>query len=224
MGKSNGKSTPSFNAQAFLDSAGLSKTIVEYGRSESIFSQGDRCESVLLLLARYGKQNKPRQVVPKISQETLSEMVGTIESPPGTWTGSGSNVYRHQLQACRLGKVLLASIESDEVSEPELERRGDMKEIEGAAPHRRRAFPADLAGTSERRAPQDIGLHIAAFGHILVKGGQCIGQCVGAHGSTKGGKADAVDDFQTAMLSDRERSSCSCSPRAHCRRFRFVNV
>ena len=44
-----------------------------------------------------------------------------------------------------------------------------MKHIEGTAPHRLRVFAADLAGTSERRAPQDIGLHIAAFGHILVK-------------------------------------------------------
>ncbi len=181
-----GKRIPGFNAQAFLDSAGLSKTIVEYGRSEAIFSQGDRCNTVmyiqkggvklsvlsktgreavvamlgpgdffgegclagqplrigsataitssivlviekrqmlkvlhdehalsdrfiahmlsrnvrveqdlidqlfnsserrlaraLLLLARYGKQGKPRQVVPKISQETLSKMVGTTRS------------------------------------------------------------------------------------------------------------------------------------------------
>lgn len=180
------KHTSRFNAQAFLDSAGLSKTIVDYGRAEAIFSQGDPCDTVmyirqggvklsvlsetgreavvamlgpgdffgegclagqpvrigtataitpssilviqkaqmvkvlhaehalsdrfiahmlsrnarveqdlidqlfnsserrlaraLLLLARYGKQEKPRQVVPKISQETLSEMVGTTRS------------------------------------------------------------------------------------------------------------------------------------------------
>jgi CRP/FNR family transcriptional regulator, cyclic AMP receptor protein len=181
-----GKRTASFNTQAFLDSAGLSKKIVEYGPTEAIFSQGDRCDSVmyirtgevklsvlsktgreavvamlspgaffgegclagqairigsatavtatsvlviekqqmvkvlhdeqalsdrfiahmlsrnvrieqdlidqlfnsserrlartLLLLARYGAQEKPRQVVPKISQETLSKMVGTTRS------------------------------------------------------------------------------------------------------------------------------------------------
>jgi CRP/FNR family transcriptional regulator, cyclic AMP receptor protein len=40
------KSTSSFNAQAFLDSAGLSKRIVEYGRAEVIFSQGDPCDRV----------------------------------------------------------------------------------------------------------------------------------------------------------------------------------
>jgi CRP/FNR family transcriptional regulator, cyclic AMP receptor protein len=175
-----------FNAQVFLDSAGLSKTIVEYHRNEVVFTQGDSSGSVmyiqkggvklsvlsktgreavvamlgpgeffgeaclagqtirigtataitpttvleiaknqmvkvlheqhaladrfiahmlsrnvrieqdlidqlfnssekrlaraLLLLARYGKQDKPKQVVPKISQETLSEMVGTTRS------------------------------------------------------------------------------------------------------------------------------------------------
>ena len=176
----------SFNAQAFLDSAGLSKTIVEYHRNEVVFTQGDSSDSVmyiqkggiklsvlskagreavvamlgpsdffgegclagqtirigtataitpttvleitknqmvkvlheqhalsdrfiahmlsrnvrieqdlidqlfnssekrlaraLLLLARYGRQEKPKQVVAKISQETLSEMVGTTRS------------------------------------------------------------------------------------------------------------------------------------------------
>jgi CRP-like cAMP-binding protein len=180
------KGKGSFNAQAFLDSAGLSKKIVEYRRAEVIFAQGDACDDVmylqnggvklsvlsktgreavvamlgpgdffgegclagqpvrigsataitpstvlliqktqmvkvlhkqhalsdrfishmlsrnvrieqdlidqlfnssekrlaraLLLLARYGKQDKPRQVVAKISQETLSEMVGTTRS------------------------------------------------------------------------------------------------------------------------------------------------
>jgi CRP/FNR family cyclic AMP-dependent transcriptional regulator len=180
------KATTGFNAQAFLDSAGIAKKAVEYGRGESIFTQGDACEHVLyiqtggvklsvlsktgreavvamlgpgdffgegclagqpirmgsataitpslilpvpkekmvrllhrqhtmsdrfithmlarnirieedlvdqlfnssekrlartlLLLARYGKQDKPSRVVPKISQETLAEMVGTTRS------------------------------------------------------------------------------------------------------------------------------------------------
>jgi CRP-like cAMP-binding protein len=181
-----GKGMRGFNAQAFLDSAGLSKKIVEFARNEVVFSQGDDCDDVLyiqrggvklsvlsktgreavvamlgpgdffgegclagqplrigsataitpstilviekqqmvnvlheqhalsdrfiahmlsrnvrieqdlidqlfnssekrlaralLLLARYGKQVKPRQVVAKISQETLSEIVGTTRS------------------------------------------------------------------------------------------------------------------------------------------------
>jgi CRP/FNR family transcriptional regulator, cyclic AMP receptor protein len=177
---------PVFNVQAFLDSAGIARTIVKYGRGETIFSQGDACEHVmyiqsggvklsvlsktgreavvamlgpgdffgegclagqpfrigsataitpsavlrvakqkmvrllhrqhamsdrfiahmlarnirieedlidqlfnssekrlaraLLLLARYGKQDKPTRVVPKVSQETLAEMIGTTRS------------------------------------------------------------------------------------------------------------------------------------------------
>jgi CRP/FNR family transcriptional regulator, cyclic AMP receptor protein len=177
---------PAFNAQAFLDSAGLAEKIVEYGRGETIFTQGDPCEDVLyiqtggvklsvlsktgreavvamigsgdffgegclagqplrmgsatamtpsgilfiakekmvrllhkqhamsdrfishmlsrnirieedlidqlfnssekrlartlLLLARYGRQDKPSRLVPKISQETLAEMIGTTRS------------------------------------------------------------------------------------------------------------------------------------------------
>jgi CRP/FNR family cyclic AMP-dependent transcriptional regulator len=175
-----------FNAQAFLNSSGIRKTIAEYRRGETIFTQGDACEHVmyiqsggvklsvlsktgreavvamlgpgqffgegclagqplrigsataltpsvillvdkeemvhllheqhamsdrfishmlsrnirieedlldqlfnssekrlartLLLLARYGKQDTPARVVPKISQETLAEMVGTTRS------------------------------------------------------------------------------------------------------------------------------------------------
>jgi DNA-binding MarR family transcriptional regulator len=34
----------------------------------------------LLLLARYGKENKPQGVIPKLSQEMLAEMVGTTRS------------------------------------------------------------------------------------------------------------------------------------------------
>ena len=177
---------PEFSAEAFLNSSGVAKSIVQYGREETIFAQGDPCEEVfyiqtggvklsvlsktgreaivamlgpgdffgegclagqslrmgsataitpsmillvpkgqmvellhkqhamaarfishmltrnirieedlidqlfnssekrlartLLLLARYGKPNKPIRMVPKISQETLAEMVGTTRS------------------------------------------------------------------------------------------------------------------------------------------------
>jgi CRP/FNR family cyclic AMP-dependent transcriptional regulator len=177
---------PAFNAQAFLDSTGVPKTVTEYGRGETVFTQGDACEHVfyiqdggiklsvlskngreavvamlgpgdffgegclagqpvrmgsataitpsaimlvakakmvrllhkqhamsdrfishmlsrnirieedlidqlfnssekrlartLLLLARYGKQDKPARAVPKVSQETLAKMIGTTRS------------------------------------------------------------------------------------------------------------------------------------------------
>jgi CRP-like cAMP-binding protein len=39
-----------------------------------------RLARTLLLLARYGKPDGPRRVLPRISQETLAEMVGTTRS------------------------------------------------------------------------------------------------------------------------------------------------
>ena len=39
-----------------------------------------RLARTLLLLAQYGKHDKPERAVPKISQETLAEMVGTTRS------------------------------------------------------------------------------------------------------------------------------------------------
>ncbi len=43
-------------------------------------SSEKRLARTLLLLARYGKQDKPQRVLPKIPQETLAEMVGTTRS------------------------------------------------------------------------------------------------------------------------------------------------
>jgi CRP-like cAMP-binding protein len=180
------RSVDSFNPQVFLDTAGVSRKVVEYRRGESIFSQGDAAETVmyiqkggvkfsvvngsgkeavvamfgptdffgegcmagqtvrmgttiavtpttllvvqkeelqrvlhqehelsdhfigymlahnirveedlidqlfnssekrlartLLLLARYGKQEQPDRILPKVSQETLASMVGTTRS------------------------------------------------------------------------------------------------------------------------------------------------
>ena len=39
-----------------------------------------RLARVLLLLARYGEEHRPQRIIPKISQETLAEMVGTTRS------------------------------------------------------------------------------------------------------------------------------------------------
>ena len=43
-------------------------------------SSEKRLVRTLLLLARYGKEDKPRGVLPKILQEMLAEMVGTTRS------------------------------------------------------------------------------------------------------------------------------------------------
>src|SRR5438093_9129732 len=81
-----------------------------------------------------------------------------------------------------------------------------------------------VAGTPECRAPQDIGLEITSFGNILVEGGERVGQGRDTDYFPKSGQADAVDDLEAAVMGDRQRPSRSCSPRAHRRRLRFVDV
>ena len=60
----------------------LSRNVrIEQDLIDQLFNSSEkRLARALLLLARYGKQTKPRQIVAKISQETLSEMVGTTRS------------------------------------------------------------------------------------------------------------------------------------------------
>ena len=48
---------------------------------DQLFNSSEKCLArTLLLLARYGKQEKPARVVPTIAQETLAEMIGTTRS------------------------------------------------------------------------------------------------------------------------------------------------
>src|SRR6476659_4800780 len=54
---------------------------VEADLVDHLFNSSEkRLARVLLLLARYGEQRGPEQRIPKISQETLAEMIGTTRS------------------------------------------------------------------------------------------------------------------------------------------------
>ena len=54
---------------------------IEEDLVDQLFNSSEkRLARTLLLLARYGKQDKPARMVPKISQETLAEMIGTTRS------------------------------------------------------------------------------------------------------------------------------------------------
>jgi CRP/FNR family transcriptional regulator, cyclic AMP receptor protein len=54
---------------------------IEEDLVDQLFNSSEkRLARTLLLLARYGKQDKPQRVLPKIAQETLAEMVGTTRS------------------------------------------------------------------------------------------------------------------------------------------------
>src|ERR1700674_5224339 len=54
---------------------------VEEDLIDQLFNSSEkRLARTLLLLARYGKQDQPDRILPKVSQETLAEMIGTTRS------------------------------------------------------------------------------------------------------------------------------------------------
>jgi CRP-like cAMP-binding protein len=54
---------------------------IEEDLIDQLFNSSEkRLARTLLLLARYGQQDKPQRVLPKIPQETLAEMIGTTRS------------------------------------------------------------------------------------------------------------------------------------------------
>jgi len=54
---------------------------IEEDLVDQLFNSSEkRLARTLLLLARYGKQDRPQRVLPKVSQEVLAEMVGTTRS------------------------------------------------------------------------------------------------------------------------------------------------
>jgi CRP/FNR family cyclic AMP-dependent transcriptional regulator len=71
---------PAF-AELFLSYL-LSRNVrIEEDLVDHLFNSSEkRLARVLLLLAHFGKEGKPESVVPKISQETLAEMIGTTRS------------------------------------------------------------------------------------------------------------------------------------------------
>jgi CRP/FNR family transcriptional regulator, cyclic AMP receptor protein len=76
----NAAALPEFNAQAFLDSTGIAKTIVKYGRGEAIFTQGETCDYVLYIQSGGVKLS----VLSKTGKEAVVAMLG-----PGDFFGEG---------------------------------------------------------------------------------------------------------------------------------------
>jgi CRP/FNR family cyclic AMP-dependent transcriptional regulator len=81
MGVMRSKQPCSFNAQAFLESAGVAKKVVTYRRAETIFSQGDLCDSVMYVQ----KGGVKLSVRSKTGKEAVVAMLG-----PGEFFGEGS--------------------------------------------------------------------------------------------------------------------------------------
>jgi CRP/FNR family transcriptional regulator, cyclic AMP receptor protein len=71
---------PEFSAQAYLASAGVTKTIAKYGRGDTIFAQGDACEHVMYVQSGGVKLS----VLSKTGKEAVVAMLG-----PGDFFGEG---------------------------------------------------------------------------------------------------------------------------------------
>jgi CRP/FNR family cyclic AMP-dependent transcriptional regulator len=74
------KKTPAFNVQAFLESAGVARKVVEYRRSENIYSQGETAANVLYIQ----KGGVKLSVVNEVGKEAVVAMLG-----PGDFFGEG---------------------------------------------------------------------------------------------------------------------------------------
>jgi CRP/FNR family transcriptional regulator, cyclic AMP receptor protein len=74
------KKNPAFNAQTFLDSAGLARKVVEYRKSETIYSQGESIKDVLYIQ----KGGIKLSVVNEVGKEAVVAMLG-----PGDFFGEG---------------------------------------------------------------------------------------------------------------------------------------
>jgi CRP/FNR family transcriptional regulator, cyclic AMP receptor protein len=75
------KGKHSFDAQAFLDSAGAARRVVEYRRSQEIYSQGDPATSVIYVQ----KGGVKLAVVNEVGKEAVLAILG-----PGDFFGEGS--------------------------------------------------------------------------------------------------------------------------------------
>ena len=71
---------PAFDARAFLDSSGLANKVAEYGRGETVFTQGDACDHVMYIQSGGVKLS----VLSKSGREAVVAMLG-----PGDFFGEG---------------------------------------------------------------------------------------------------------------------------------------
>jgi CRP/FNR family cyclic AMP-dependent transcriptional regulator len=102
------KKIPVFNAQAFLDSAGVSRRVVDYRRSQKVYSQGDPATSVLYVQRGGVKLS----VVNEVGKEAVLAILG-----PGDFFGEGGMAGQpvRMGTATAITPVTLLAIEKNEM-------------------------------------------------------------------------------------------------------------
>src|SRR6202047_2614293 len=79
--RANAKSKPSaFDVEAFLSSAGVARTLMEFGKKQTLFSQGDPCKNIMYIQ----KGGVKISVVSKTGKEAVVGMLA-----PGDFIGEG---------------------------------------------------------------------------------------------------------------------------------------
>src|SRR6202166_1081259 len=98
-----------FDAQAFLDAAGVARRIVEFHRKETIFSQGDACGSVMYVQRGGVKLS----VVSKTGKEAVVAILG-----PGDFLGEGGLAGQslRMATATAVTPTILLEIENKEMA------------------------------------------------------------------------------------------------------------
>jgi CRP/FNR family cyclic AMP-dependent transcriptional regulator len=89
---------------------------VEADLIDQLFNSSEkRLARTLLLLARYGKQDRPETVVTKVSQETLAEMIGTTRSRVNFFMNKFRNLgfIEYSSREIRVNKSLLSVVLHD---------------------------------------------------------------------------------------------------------------
>ena len=84
---------PVFDAQAFLDSAGVARKVVEYQSSRNVYSQGDPATSVMYIQ----KGGVKLTVVNEVGKEAVLAILG-----PGDFFGEGGMAG----QSVRMGTAI----------------------------------------------------------------------------------------------------------------------
>jgi CRP/FNR family cyclic AMP-dependent transcriptional regulator len=97
----------------------LSRNIrIEADLLDQLFNSAEkRLARTLLLLARYGKQDKPEKIVPGISQEVLAEIIGTTRSRVNYFLNNfrklGFIEYTSRSRGLQINKSLLSVVLHD---------------------------------------------------------------------------------------------------------------
>jgi CRP-like cAMP-binding protein len=114
---------------------------------DQLFNSSEkRLARILLLMAEFGKPGEPEQYIPKISQETLAEMVGTTRSRVSFFMNRFRKLgFIEYSGRIKVHKSLLNAVLLDRLSEIHPERLPSSATVPSSGTARARSKPARRA-------------------------------------------------------------------------------